>query len=190
MSPFLEIKPKYWNHFDSIRRTNNSIEGFHSGLNKFISSKHPNIYKLVKQLSILHNSTSINYLAAKYLVDRPKQSKKEEEKDKRIENIKQQYIINNDLNQLLIAMGLQVQLPYESISDEPINSDNSENDTWESSDSEEEDLQPRLRNVTTAQPISSKSSTSQQPTLHLPSTTEKDYATLQTITDIPQATQR
>ena len=34
-------------------------------------------------------------------------------------------------------MGLQVQLPYESISDEPINSDNSENDTWESSDSEE-----------------------------------------------------
>ena len=62
----LELAPKYWNQFENTTRTNNNIEGFHSGLNKFINSKHPNIYRLVKQLAVIHNSSSINYLAAKY----------------------------------------------------------------------------------------------------------------------------
>ena len=53
----LEIAPKYWNHFENITRNNNKNEGFHSGLNKFLISKHPNIYKLVQLLAVIHNSS-------------------------------------------------------------------------------------------------------------------------------------
>ena len=101
------------------------------------------------------------------------------------------------MNQLLTSMYLQIQLPCDTISDEPINSDSSDNsDISDNSDSEEEeDLQLRLRYLRSATnepapiPITP---TAQLPTTSKLSTTsaeELDYATLQTLTSIPQATQ-
>ena len=59
------LKPTYeavvWNVHDRIRndqpRTNNAIEGFHSGLSSHITNSHPSIWKLIDGLKVAHHKS-------------------------------------------------------------------------------------------------------------------------------------
>ncbi|CAF1096825.1 unnamed protein product [Brachionus calyciflorus] len=69
-----KTSPRLWNHFESNVRTNNRIEGFHSGLNKMISSQHPNIFILINHLKV--QQASINQFIqypCEYWYDSPDQ---------------------------------------------------------------------------------------------------------------------
>ncbi|RNA02875.1 Ragulator complex LAMTOR3, partial [Brachionus plicatilis] len=50
-----------WNHHNSNVRTNYRIEGFHSGLNKMITSYHPNIFVLIKHLKVQQDCSLYPY---------------------------------------------------------------------------------------------------------------------------------
>ncbi|CAF0798938.1 unnamed protein product [Brachionus calyciflorus] len=55
-------QPSIWNHYDSLTRTNNRVEGFHSAIKRLLSSPHPNIYVLIDFLKQQQSCTVINYL--------------------------------------------------------------------------------------------------------------------------------
>ena len=89
-----KIKPEVWNHYErSEHRTNNQAEGFHSNLNRLLTSSHPNLYALINLLKQLETSSVIQlervniHKSAVSVIRR----KKDIEKDTIIELIKQEY---------------------------------------------------------------------------------------------------
>ena len=89
-----KVKPEVWNHYErSEHRTNNRSEGFHSKLNRLLSSSHPNLYALINLLKQLETSLGVqlervsNDKSAVSTIRR----KKDIEKDTIIELIKQEY---------------------------------------------------------------------------------------------------
>ena len=102
-----------WNFWAELKRTNNNIEGFHSYLNQYVRSNHPNIYKLIELLKKNHSTTLTNIKRAETGF-RPKQKTQERNKDLTIEIIKEQYRQDSNFEQLFSAMTFQVQFPYHS----------------------------------------------------------------------------
>ena len=48
---FWMTMPQYWNHYNSLApRTTNSVEGWHSKLNKKFNKCHPNVWTLLQVL--------------------------------------------------------------------------------------------------------------------------------------------
>jgi len=48
-------KKEHWNYYDYLgRRTNNDLEGFNRQLIRFLHSPHPNIYKFVDHIKVIH----------------------------------------------------------------------------------------------------------------------------------------
>lgn len=82
--------------------------------NKLVKTKHPTIYFLISKLKILHNSTSLSNLSAKLTGARKKQRKVDEDKDFRIEIIKEEYRRNKNFADFFLAMSVQVQFPYDN----------------------------------------------------------------------------
>ena len=53
------------NNYDSYVKTNNRIEGFHSGLNKMVLKQHPNIFHLIEYLKVQQACTLVDYARLK-----------------------------------------------------------------------------------------------------------------------------
>ena len=49
-----------WNHFDSIKRTNNYNEGYNSKLNKFFNT-HPNIWVYIKKIQAEESTAYLKF---------------------------------------------------------------------------------------------------------------------------------
>ncbi|CAF0766649.1 unnamed protein product [Brachionus calyciflorus] len=114
-----EISPRLWNHFESNVRTNNRIEGFHSGLNKMISSQHPNKFILINHLKVQQACTSIDYARIKLGQKIKEMSKKDQEKNKKIEIIKNQFKELDGITNYLLAINQFIQYPCEYWYDSP-----------------------------------------------------------------------
>ncbi|CAF0936867.1 unnamed protein product, partial [Brachionus calyciflorus] len=80
-----------WNHYDSYVKTNNRIEGLHSGLNKMEIKQRPNIFHLIGFLKVQQACTLADYARLKLGQDIRKKSKKKQEKEFSLELIKRQY---------------------------------------------------------------------------------------------------
>ncbi|CAF0865369.1 unnamed protein product [Brachionus calyciflorus] len=102
-----------WNHYDSYVKTNNRIEGFHSGLNKMVIKQRPNIFHLIDFLKVQQACTLVDYARLKLGQDIRKKSKKNQEKELSLELIKLQYVNSDDLKNQLLALSQYVQYPYE-----------------------------------------------------------------------------
>ncbi|RNA21957.1 ac transposable element-derived [Brachionus plicatilis] len=78
-------KIETWNQFESNVRTNNRIEGFHSGLNKMVISHHPNVFLLINHLKVQQASTMVDVARLKLGQRIRDQSKKELDKELSLE---------------------------------------------------------------------------------------------------------
>ena len=58
----VRIPLQYWNMHGITRRTNNNLEGWHSGLKKSVGKSHANIYEFASKLLLEHES-SVTMLA-------------------------------------------------------------------------------------------------------------------------------
>ncbi|CAF0790850.1 unnamed protein product [Brachionus calyciflorus] len=132
------ILPKYWNNFESNVRTNNRIEGFHSGLNKKISRQHSNIFLLINHLKIQQACTYVDYARIKLGQKIREVSKKDQEKEQKLEMLKNHYKVSNDISNYLLALNQFIQFPYEFWYDLPDQIQNyDENETENIQDSHE-----------------------------------------------------
>lgn len=173
-----------WNHYDSIRRTNNNIEGYHSSFNKLVKTKNPNIFYLITKIKILHNSTIINLIRARN-GSRQKQKNIEVEKNLTYELLKTQFNQDNKFEEYLNALSIQIQYPYSAfssdstptpdsaieesfISIEQPSSQQASTLTDTTIETTTNQLTNQLTNITDSQPCTSSSlSTDNQPTRQL-----------------------
>ncbi|CAF1115757.1 unnamed protein product [Brachionus calyciflorus] len=86
-----KIKPEIWNHHESDIQTNNKIEGFHSALNKLVKTNHPNIFHLIFFLKQHQSSVLVEYEHLKQAQVTTKKSKKDQDKELRLELIKREH---------------------------------------------------------------------------------------------------
>ena len=76
-----------WNHWQTERpKTNSHNEGFHSKLNKFLQSKHPNIFKLINVFKRFESTTNVHYNQV-LLQSGQKRSTKLIKKDKQVDEL-------------------------------------------------------------------------------------------------------
>ncbi|RNA13080.1 Ragulator complex LAMTOR3 [Brachionus plicatilis] len=113
-----KIQPNIWNHFDSDIRTNNKIEGLHSGLNKQIISDHQNVFQLINFLKQKQSSNSIEYERLKQAQVVKNKSKKEETKQFQLELIKIEHKNSPKVKEFLQSLCQFIQYPYEYWFDE------------------------------------------------------------------------
>ena len=93
-----------WNHYDTINdpRTNNHIEGYHLKLDKYIVDKKPNIWAFLTFIKKEESTHFLNYDRLERNVLRIKgRSRKDLERDNCILKLRCNYLINNDLDELL-----------------------------------------------------------------------------------------
>ena len=80
--------PALWNQAKpETPRTNNGAEGYHHKINRWVTSKHPTIYKLVKTLQLVEYETSIMYSGRQNGKSTKSQPKAFLEKEQRYKNI-------------------------------------------------------------------------------------------------------
>ncbi|CAF1109505.1 unnamed protein product [Brachionus calyciflorus] len=92
------VDPKIWNHFDSDIRTNNKIEGFHSGFNRMVSSSHPLIFVLINFLKDVQASASLNFERLQQCQVPNRKLRKEIDKNNTLENIKSSFKTSTNIN--------------------------------------------------------------------------------------------
>jgi hypothetical protein len=94
------IDPQNWNQYNNCTFcTNNSVEGFHSKVNKLFCSDHPNIYNLIKILIKINDSALVKSRRLKLGQKIGRTNKKALSKSKQIEEIKLNFLNNsNDFN--------------------------------------------------------------------------------------------
>ncbi|RNA20208.1 hypothetical protein BpHYR1_051420, partial [Brachionus plicatilis] len=117
---------------------NNRIEGFHSGLNKMITSYHPNIFVLHKQLKVQQDCSLVDYTRIQLGQKGKEMSKKNKDKELGFELIKVQYKYSNNIDDYLLALCQLIQYPYEYWFDSEGAIDNDEDTTIEQSSEEQE----------------------------------------------------
>ena len=90
----------FWNVYSRViqelPRTNNALEGFHSALRTSITSKHPNIWKLIDALRKEESLTQTKIIHAQR-GDNPQKKRKYKSIDTRIRNLVQSYDGNDKL---------------------------------------------------------------------------------------------
>ncbi|CAF0949225.1 unnamed protein product [Brachionus calyciflorus] len=115
-----EISPLIWNHHKTDkRRTNNDLEGFHSGLKKSGLKVHPKVSDMIEHIKSIDSRTRDIYLkSVKLSIDKlPKQ--KEYIKNLQIEVIHQEFYQNGtSFAEYFKKLAHQMMNPYESFLDE------------------------------------------------------------------------
>ncbi|CAF1092681.1 unnamed protein product [Brachionus calyciflorus] len=140
-----DIKPEVWNLFNSDIKTNNKIEGFHSGLNKLINKSHPNTFTLIKYLKQQQSTVLIDYERVKQAQVIREQSKKIKQKVLQIELIKIQHKNNTDFKDLLMSICEYIQYPHEYwFNDNKFSDTDDENSTDDDEDTN--DAQQNINN--------------------------------------------
>ncbi|CAF1006865.1 unnamed protein product, partial [Brachionus calyciflorus] len=106
------IKPNVWNRFDSVVRTNNRIEGFHSAINKHIKSKffRPNFFYLGSSNYILYK-----LFANKTRITISKQSKNDAGKDLIYGLLKFEFSSSSEFKEYFYGISYHIKYLYEKI---------------------------------------------------------------------------
>ncbi|RNA32908.1 Ragulator complex LAMTOR3, partial [Brachionus plicatilis] len=110
-----KISPKVWNHFDSVTRTNNKVEGYHSAINKLVRVAHPNLFDIIDFIKSQQVSTYLNYLRLKQGTFTKKQSKEDYEKDMIYSLLKMEFSSTNDFQEYFHGISYHIRYPYEKI---------------------------------------------------------------------------
>ncbi|CAF0820504.1 unnamed protein product [Brachionus calyciflorus] len=107
-----------WNHFASDIRTNNKVEGFHSGFNRLIMSSHPNTFLLINFLKDFQVTSVIDYERLNQGQFIQINLKKDTLKHQSIEFIKSKFTDSSNIDQYLSSLIQFVEYPHEYWQDE------------------------------------------------------------------------